>query len=103
MRVKRSRQADRDLHEISEYIARDNPARAISFVRELRKACERLGESPFATLARPDLAPGLRTRPFGNYLIFLTVEVDHVLIVRVLHGAQFLPAEFGNNADKAGE
>ena len=103
MRVKRSRQADRDLLGIADYIARDNAARASSFVRELRSACARLGDMPAATLARPDLAPGLRMKAFGNYLIFLKIEGDYVLIVRVVHSARFLPAVFGNDADNTGD
>ena len=31
---------------------------------------------------------GIRLRVSGNYLIFYRVEVDRVVIVRILHGAR---------------
>ena len=39
------RQAERDLDGIKDYIARDNPRRALSFIRELRRVCERLADT----------------------------------------------------------
>lgn len=52
--------AEQDLEAISDYIARDNPARAISFVRELRDQCKRIASNPVAYRERPELVPGLR-------------------------------------------
>lgn len=37
MRVVLSNQAEVDLEEIGDYIAADNPVRAVSFVREMRE------------------------------------------------------------------
>ena len=37
-----SRRAEADLKEIATYIARDNPARAVTFVQELREHCRGL-------------------------------------------------------------
>jgi toxin ParE1/3/4 len=39
-------QAEQDLEEISDYIAIDNPSRAISFVREIREHCAKISSSP---------------------------------------------------------
>ena len=88
MRVDISGTAENDLEEIGDYIARDNPARALSFVAELRAACQRIGAAPLATAPRPELGPGMRSGPEGRYVIFLKVERNRVLIVRVLHGAR---------------
>jgi plasmid stabilization system protein ParE len=41
MRLRFSRRAEAALEEVADYIARDNPMRAASFVRELRKRCRR--------------------------------------------------------------
>ena len=37
-------EAEYDLETISDYIARDNPARALSFLQELRSKCLGLGK-----------------------------------------------------------
>jgi toxin ParE1/3/4 len=40
--------AEDDLEAIGDWIAQDNPARALTFVRELRLSCETLAEAPTA-------------------------------------------------------
>ena len=42
MRFRFSRQAEIDIEEIGDFIARDNPARAVSYIQELRAKCEQL-------------------------------------------------------------
>lgn len=44
--------------------------------------------------AREDFAPGLRSFPVGNYLIFYCRDADGVEIVRVLHSRRDLPRLF---------
>ncbi len=80
--------AEGDLLEIGRYIARDNPARALSFVDELEAQCETLGEFPSMGASRAELAVGLRVMPHGNYLIFYRELDDGVRIERILHGAR---------------
>lgn len=48
MRVRLSSEARQDLFAIGDYIARDNPPRAQSFVAELAAKCASLGEMPKA-------------------------------------------------------
>ena len=43
-----SPRAQLDLEEIEDYIARDNPARAMSFLDELKAHCKRISEAPDA-------------------------------------------------------
>jgi plasmid stabilization system protein ParE len=78
-----------DLEAIGDYIARDNPDRAVSFVGELREKCLGLAEFPgrFPHVARYE-AQGIRRRVHGNYLIFYRVEPEQVVVLHVLHGAQ---------------
>lgn len=89
MKVFLSAAALADLEAIGDWIARDNPARAATFVRELRDACEALGLSPerFAHVPRYSHL-GIRRRVHGNYLIFYRVEVDMVDVLHILHGAR---------------
>lgn len=83
-----SSEAENDLEQIADYIARDNPRRALSFVQELRSKCEGLVDNPngFALVPRYE-RHGIRRRIHGNYLIFYRVETAKVVIVHVLHGA----------------
>lgn len=83
-----SDEAEQDLEQIADYIARDNPRRALSFIRELRTRCEELLDTPngFAIVSRYERY-GIRRRVHGNYLIFYRVETAKVVIVHILHGA----------------
>lgn len=83
-----SNEAENDLEQIADYIAADNPRRALSFVWELRSKCVDLIDSPngFALVPRYE-HHGIRRRVHGNYLIFYRVETAKVVIVHVLHGA----------------
>lgn len=82
-------QAETDLEAIGDYIARDNPERAVSFVEEIVERCERLGERPYAFALVPRYAhAGVRHRSFGNYLIFYRASDDRVEILHILNAAQ---------------
>ena len=85
-----SPQAAADLEAIGDYIARDNPARAISFLEELRAQCDRVAATPASYPAREDLAAGLRMAVHGRYLILFRANPDEVRIERILHGARRL-------------
>jgi toxin ParE1/3/4 len=91
MRFRFSRRAEADLEEIAAYIARDNPARAVSFVRELREQCRRLAAFPEAARLRSDLGEGVRLSVSGNYVILYVMHPDLMEIRRVVHGARNLP------------
>ncbi|CAH0342458.1 type II toxin-antitoxin system RelE/ParE family toxin [Rhizobium sp. CECT 9324] len=83
-----SSEAANDLEQIADYIAQDNPQRALSFVRELRIKCEDLVDTPnsFALVPRYE-HHGIRRRVHGNYLIFYRAEPAKVVIIHILHGA----------------
>jgi toxin ParE1/3/4 len=85
-----SPRAAADLDEIGDYIARDNPERAHTFVEELCAACERACNNPEAYPLRPDIAADVRMAVHGRYLIFFRVLLSEVRIERVLHGARNL-------------
>jgi toxin ParE1/3/4 len=88
MKVRISTHARADLFGIGEWIERDNPARAASFVEELESACHRLGAMPLSSPLVPGHeTSGIRRRPHGAYLIFYLVS-DTVDVVRVLHGGR---------------
>ncbi len=86
--------AEFDLEEIGDYIARDNPARAVSFIRDIREQCIKITAMPEAAPLRHELGEGIRMLPFGRYLIFYTANNEGIRIERVLHGARNIPVLF---------
>jgi toxin ParE1/3/4 len=85
MRFRFSRRAQADIEEIGDYIARDNPLRAVSFTEELREYCKKLAGFPGMGTSHPELGSGIHMTVFGRYLIFYDAHDDRVEIKRVLH------------------
>ncbi|HTN39873.1 MAG TPA: type II toxin-antitoxin system RelE/ParE family toxin [Asticcacaulis sp.] len=84
-----------DLMIIADYIALDNPRRAFSYVGEIEARCQRIMDAPRSGILRNDIAEGLRSIPFGAYLIFYRLLAEEIRIERILHGARNLNAVFG--------
>jgi toxin ParE1/3/4 len=84
---------ERDLAEIGDYIALDNPRAAIAFVEAIRRHCNLLASSPFIGRSRPDIHPAVRAFTHGRYLVFyrLLAAQDRVEILRVWHGRRRPP------------
>ena len=55
-----------DLIEIGDFIALDNPVRALSFLAELERVMRAAAERPGSFAAREDLYPGLRAARHGR-------------------------------------
>ena len=87
-----------DLVDIVRWIRADNPAAAVRFVDAFKSSVELLSRMPEIGRARPDLgAPGTRSwrvKGFRKYLIFYEAFPDRVRLLRVLHAARDLQAEF---------
>jgi toxin ParE1/3/4 len=89
MRLEISDQAKLDLRLIGDWIAQENPARAISFVDELLLECLSLNSFPHRYPEyRISETSTLRRKSYGNYLIFYAVLEEVVVVARILHGAQ---------------
>lgn len=99
MRVALSPLAERDLEAIGDYIADDNPSRALSFIAELRTQCATIAKAPQAYRVRPELGEGIRSCAHGNYVIFFTATKARLTIVRVVHGAMDIPAQFNGTPE----
>ena len=77
-----------DLIAIGDYIAQDNPLRALSFVDELEMRCTALGDSPHAYALLPNRkASGIRRAVHGRYGIFYTVRPQAVYVLHVLNSS----------------
>ena len=92
--------AEQDLETIADYIAADNPARALSFVRELRTQCKRIAINPPGYCLRPELGENIRSYAHGHYVIFFETTPDAVHIVRILHGARDIQAIFNVDTEQ---
>ncbi|MGE7469546.1 type II toxin-antitoxin system RelE/ParE family toxin [Bosea sp. NPDC003192] len=89
MKVRLSSEARRDLIAIGDYIARDNPSRAHSFIKELTDKCASLADIPLGHAIVPRYeARGIRRCVHDNYQVFYRVDGDLVFVVRVLHSAR---------------
>lgn len=93
MRVDFTAVAETDLEAIHDYIARDNPVRALSFVRDLVQRCTDLAEMPQAFPVVPRYQHlDIRRRVHGRYLIFYRIQDDRVTILHILNGAMDVEA-----------
>jgi len=74
--------AEEGLLEIAEYIALDNPARAISFIDELTGSLKKtLSVFPYSGKAYLDIkADDIRVFPYGNYVGYYRVKEDELLV-----------------------
>ena len=93
-RVVRTPQADLDVFEIAVFIAQDNVAASDRFLDTLASRLELLSRSPKVGRVRDELAAGLRSLPFGTYVIFYKPIRGGIEVVRVLHGSRDIPALF---------
>lgn len=80
--------AAQDLEEIGDYIAQDNPSRAVEFISELHAQCEVIRRNPEGYRQRPEFSKILRSCAHGNYVIFFESDEFEVVIIRVLHGGR---------------
>jgi toxin ParE1/3/4 len=88
--VEFSVRAEADLEGVADYIAFDNPRRAVSFVRQVRARCARIAEQPRANRLREEFGPGVRVAVHGSYLILYAERRGVLMIERVVHGARDL-------------
>ena len=86
--------AEADILEIWDYIADDSFAAADRWVERLDQQFRVLATQPMMGRVRDELAPGVRSFPFGRYVIFYLPLDDGIDVVRVLQGARDIDAVF---------
>lgn len=82
--------AEADLTEIALFIAKDSPARALTFVAELRTRCVQVARHPEIFRLREEYGQGVRVVVEGKYLIFFSIQGDAVLVEHIRHGRRNL-------------
>ncbi|MBY0335980.1 MAG: type II toxin-antitoxin system RelE/ParE family toxin [Acetobacteraceae bacterium] len=83
-----SRRAERDVRQIAERIAADNPAAAGRWLERLDHLLAKAAFMPGMGAPRDEVRPALRFVTHGDYLVLYTPERDHIVVVRVVHGAR---------------
>jgi toxin ParE1/3/4 len=83
-----SRTAERDVRQIAQGIAHDNPVAAQRWLERLDELLGRTAFMPGIGAPRDEVRPALRVVMHGDYLVLYTPKPDHILVVRVLHGAR---------------
>jgi toxin ParE1/3/4 len=79
--------AERELNEIADYIAADNPVAATDWGREIKAKVELLRVSPYLGA----ILPGVRSARYlthGSYATYYTVHQREVVVRAVVHGAR---------------
>ena len=93
MKVRITRQAEADLEAIAEWIGRDNPARAISFVDGLLERCRSLSDHPDRFPVHRELRGRIvRRMSHKDYVILYFRLADRIEVAHVVHGARDLEA-----------
>ncbi len=85
--------AFKDLAEIWSFIADDSEANADRFLVALEDKLKLLATQPRMGRQRDELIPGLRSFPYGRYVVFFFSLPDGIDVVRVLHGARDITAD----------
>lgn len=97
MRIRKTRKADDDLIDLYLWgAARFGTARAEAYHAALADCFDLIGAFPRLGVERADFDPPVRIHRHAAHLVVYRVEVDHVLIVRVLHGRQDWQALLGD-------
>ncbi len=90
MRVEFSRFIAGDLETIGDFIAQDNPRRAVTFIQEIRAKIRLIGEGPLHYQRRPEIGADARLAVVGQYVILFRIADQVVRIERVVFGGREL-------------
>lgn len=93
-RVTRRPEAEADILEIWDFIADDSISEADRWIDRLDEKLRLWATQPTIGRPRDELAPNLRSMPFGRYVVFFTPLVDGIDVVRVLQAARDVDREF---------
>ena len=94
-RIRFTHSAETDLLELWLTIAEENLVAADASLDSIHATVSVLGRQPEMGRARPELADGLRSFPTRTpYMIFYFPDTDGLLVVRILHHARDIDADY---------
>jgi toxin ParE1/3/4 len=88
-------QARKDLQEIYDYIAEEDPVAALRVIEGIESRAQGLADNPGTGSKRDELIAAMRSAAVGNYLIFFFAITDGIEVVRVLHAKRDVAHMFG--------
>jgi plasmid stabilization system protein ParE len=94
MQLELSHYIEGDLDDIADFIAQDNPRRAVTFIQEIRTKFFEIRRNPLIYKIRPDIGEQARMATIGNYAILFQVIDEVVRIERVTYGGRDLSGVF---------
>lgn len=94
MQIELSRYVEGDLDVIADFIAQDNPRRAVTFIQDIRGKFYNIQREPLIYQLRPDIAEDARMATVGNYAILFRIMGNVVRIERVVYGGRNLLGVF---------
>lgn len=78
-----------DLEEIWRYSADIwSPDQADAYIDNLIQTIDTLAAMPSLALEKSEFTPPVRIHPTGRHLVIYRIEVDYLLIIRILGGQQ---------------
>lgn len=81
-----SEDAIRDLNEICDYIAQNNPRSASNLFDAIRQKCKLVANFPNMGKRYERVRPNLRGFLVGDYIVFYYVYDQEIFIVRIVSG-----------------
>jgi toxin ParE1/3/4 len=93
-RVTRRPEAEADILETWDFIADDSISEADRWIDRLDEKFALWATQPMIGRSREELAPNLRSMPFGRYVVFFVPLHDGIDVVRVLQGSRDVDHEF---------
>jgi toxin ParE1/3/4 len=94
-RIRFTASAEADLLELWLTIAEENLPAADESLDSIQSTVAQLGRQLEMGKARPELADGMRSIPTRTpYIIFYLPDADGLLVVRVLHHARDIDADY---------
>lgn len=94
-RIHYTRSAESDLLDLWLTIAEENPLAADSTLDSIQETVSLLGSQPEMGRVRGELSDRLRSFPTRTpYIIFYLTDTEGLLVVRVLHHARDIDAEY---------
>ena len=95
MKVRFTRNAQRDLNDIHAYIARDSATVASRFVVRLIERARQLADQPFSGKETDEPDVRVVAAPRLRYFIFYTIVADEILITHIRHTSRRRPRGWG--------
>ena len=94
MQLELSSYVEADLDNIADYIAQDNPHRAVTFIQDIRAKFFDIQRNPLIYQLRTDIGDEARLATVGNYAILFRLMGEVIRIERIVYGGRDLPNIF---------